>query len=222
MVAACDPKKYCTQSCAAKVRNANYNTRSIETRRKISQALLGQHHHRNGYVNLLKGRIKVPRKEIVCANHNCGKKFLVERWKKTKYCSIHCLIRDIGSRPTSPKASKGKNGIRKDISPTINFYSRWEANIARLFTLPKIKWEYAPQSFDIGGQRYTPDFYLPDKDVYVEVKNFWWSYSKMRDQKFRKRYPNIRLEVILKDEYVWLEKYFSHLVPHWEYKNSKL
>lgn len=131
-------------------------------------------------------------------------------------------MRVIGGRPTSPRASKGKNGIRQDISPTINFYSRWEANIARLFTVLKIRWHYAPKSFDIGGQRYTPDFYLPDKDAYVEVKNFWWSYSKIRDQKFRERYPDIRLEVILKDEYVWLEKYFSHLVPHWEYKNSKL
>ena len=128
----------------------------------------------------------------------------------------------IGGRPTSPKASKGKNGIRKDISLTINFYSRWEANIARLFTVLKIKWDYAPKSFDIGGQRYTPDFYLPEKDVYIEVKNFWWPYSKIRDQKFRERYPSIRLDVILKDEYMWLEKYCSHLVPYWEYKNSKL
>lgn len=218
----CDPKRYCSQSCGTRVANVRRGSRSPETKRKISQALIGKYHPHTGHIHPFKGSIKVPRKEIICANSNCGKKFLSERWKKAKYCSRYCLIRDVGSRPTSPKASKGKNGIRPDISPTINFYSRWEANIARLFTLLKIKWEYAPQSFDIGGQRYTPDFYLPDKDAYVEVKNFWWPYSRIRDQKFRERYPNIRLEVILKDEYMWLERYFSHLVPHWEYKNSKL
>ena len=214
-----DPKKYCSQRCAAIVNNGGRKMSNL-ARQKISRALIGRTYE--GRPSPLKGRIKVPRKEVICASSRCAKSFLVERWKKTKYCSIHCLIRDIGSRPTSPKASKGKNGIRPDISLTINFYSRWEANIARLFTVLKIKWQYAPKSFDIGGQRYTPDFYLPDKDTYIEVKNFWWPYSKIRDQKFRARYPKIRLDMILKDEYVWLEKYCSHLVPHWEYKNSKL
>ncbi|MFZ2886958.1 MAG: hypothetical protein WA021_04025 [Minisyncoccia bacterium] len=190
-------------------------------------ALLEKYHPQSeqvGYVSPLKGRIRVPRKEMICGNPECDKKMLVERWlwKRKKYCSNKCQMKVIGGRPTSPKASKGKNGIRPDISPSINFYSRWEANIARLYTRLKIKWHYAPKSFDIGGQRYTPDFYLPEKDVYVEVKNFWWSYSQIRDQKFRERYPGVCLEVILKDEYLWLEKYFSHLVPHWEYKNSKL
>ena len=130
-------------------------------------------------------------------------------------------MRVVGSQPTSPKASKGKAGIRQDISPTIYFYSRWEANIARLYTYLKIPWVYAPTSFDIGGQKYTPDFYLPEKDAYVEVKNFWWEYSKIRDEKFRKRYPNIPLEVILKADYLKLEKQYSHLIPQWEYRNSK-
>lgn len=147
---------------------------------------------------------------------------LVERWlwKRKKYCSNKCSMKVIGGRPTSPKASKGKNGIRQDISPTINFYSRWEANIARLYTYLKIRWEYAPRSFDIGGQKYTPDFYLPDSDTYVEVKNFWWTYSKIRDEKFRLRYPDVCLDVLLKDEYLELEKKYAHLIPNWEYKNS--
>ena len=127
----------------------------------------------------------------------------------------------IGGQPTSPKASKGKNGVRYDISPTINFYSRWEANMARLYTYLNIRWEYATVSFEIGGQKYTPDFYLPEENKYVEVKNFWWSYSKIRDEKFRKRYPAITLDVILKEQYEALEKKYAHLIPNWEYKNSK-
>ena len=127
----------------------------------------------------------------------------------------------IGGKPTSPKASKGKGGIRPDIHPTIYFYSRWEANIARLYTYLQIKWIYSPMTFDIGGQKYTPDFYLPEKKTYVEVKNFWWEYSRIRDEKFREHYPNILLEVILKDEYLKLERQYAHLIPKWEYRNSK-
>lgn len=210
-----DQKKYCSQTCAA-ISNNTGRTMSEAVKQRISRSLIGK-------PNPHKGEIKVPRIEVSCANLECSKRFLKEVWRtKRRFCSNQCAMKIIGGRPTSPKASKGKNGIRLDISSTINFYSRWEANIARLFTVLNIKWQYAPRSFDIGGQRYTPDFYLPDKDAYIEVKNFWWPYSKKRDEKFRERYPSLRLEVILKDEYVWLEKYFSHLVPHWEYKNSKL
>ena len=189
---------------------------SQTVKQRISRSLIGK-------PNPYKGILKVPRIEVACENPTCDKRFLREVWKKKhRFCCNQCAMTVIGGRPTSPKASKGKNGIRPDISPTINFYSRWEANIARLFTVLKIKWEYSPKTFDIGGQKYTPDFYLPDKDIYIEVKNFWWAYSKIRDEKFRERYPNIRLDVILKDEYLWLEKYCSHMVPHWEYKYSKL
>jgi len=127
----------------------------------------------------------------------------------------------VGGKPTSPKASRGKAGIRKDISDKIYFYSRWEANYARLLNHLKIEWEYEPKTFDLGSQNYTPDFYLPKFDKYIEVKNFLWKYSKIRDQKFRKLYPDIKLQLLLKEDYLKLENKYSHLIPNWEYKNSK-
>ena len=93
--------------------------------------------------------------------------------------------------------------------------------MARLYAYLNIKWQYAPKAFDIGNQMYTPDFYLPETDTYVEVKNFWWKYSIERDKKFRKRYKHVRLDVILKDEYLKLEKQYATSIPAWEYKNSK-
>jgi len=157
-----------------------------------------------------------------CDNQDCGKEFLKERWRKKRFCSNICAMAVIGGKPTSPKASKGKGGIRTDISPEIYFYSRWEANVARLFTHLRMSWEYAPTSFDIGRQMYTPDFYLPETDMYIEVKNFMWTYSKIRDEKFRTAYPNIPLLVILKVDYMELERRYTHLIPRWEYKNSKV
>lgn len=92
--------------------------------------------------------------------------------------------------------------------------------MARLYTYLKVKWEYTPRSFDIGGQMYTPDFYLPKTDTYIEVKNFWGEYSRIRDEKFRETHPDINLKVILKEEYLELEQKYAPLLLYWEYKNS--
>lgn len=94
--------------------------------------------------------------------------------------------------------------------------------MARLYTFLGIAWEYEPRTFDIGGQNYTPDFYLPETDTYVEVKNFWWSYSIERDKKFRAKYPAISLEVILKDKYFDLEKRYAGVINHWEFSKGRL
>ena len=73
---------------------------------------------------------------------------------------------------------------------------------------------------DLKNQKYTPDFYLPEYGFYIEVKNFMWKYSKIRDEKFREFYPNEILILILKKEYLSLEKEFALRIKNWEYKNS--
>lgn len=210
-----DKKIYCSQTCSAIVNNAKRGPMLTEQKIKISKALIGKK-----YSDRI-GKILVPRVKIICANHKCKKEFLAERWMKRIFCSNKCHMAVIGGKPTSPKASRGKAGIRKDISDKIYFHSRWEANYARLQNYLGVKWEYEPKIFDLGTQNYTPDFYLPEKDLYIEIKNFLWKYSVVRDRKFRKLYPKIRLKMILKEDYLKLEKKYSHLIKGWEYKNSK-
>jgi hypothetical protein len=51
------------------------------------------------------------------------------------------------------------------------FRSRLEARWAVFFDAMSIKYEYEPEGFELGdGYRYLPDFYLPDNDVWVEIK----------------------------------------------------
>ena len=207
-----DPKVYCSHTCSAKSTNLG-RIHSEETRLKIGRAAVGR-------PSPFKGIIKVPRLIKLCVK--CNKEFTAVEWGKRqrKYCSNQCVMAVVGGRPTSPKASKGKGGVRKDISDTIYFYSRWEANFARLMNYLKIKWEYAPRTFDLGNQNYTPDFYLPGTNVYVEIKNFLWKYSDIRDKKFRKLYPEIKLQLLLKEDYLKLENTYSKFIKNWEYKNS--
>ncbi|HCC59803.1 MAG: hypothetical protein A2402_00220 [Candidatus Staskawiczbacteria bacterium RIFOXYC1_FULL_37_43] len=208
-----DPKIYCNHSCAAKDSNLG-RIQSDETKIKIGKASMGR---KSPY----KGILKVPRVEIICANPKCRKKFVAIEWANRKYCSNKCHMAVTGGKPTSPKASRGKAGIRKDISNSIYFYSRWEANYARLQNYLGVEWKYEPKTFDLGSQSYTPDFYLPKFNKYIEVKNFLWKYSKIRDEKFRKLYPNIKLQLLLKEDYLKLENKYSHLIKNWEYKNSR-
>ena len=50
------------------------------------------------------------------------------------------------------------------------FRSRLEARWALFFDIANIKYEYEPEGFETDESKYLPDFYLPDFDLYVEVK----------------------------------------------------
>jgi hypothetical protein len=53
----------------------------------------------------------------------------------------------------------------------IKFRSRLEAKWAVFFDTAKIRYEYEPEGYETEeGGKYLPDFYLPDFDLYVEVK----------------------------------------------------
>lgn len=206
-----DPKRYCSPQCAAIVNNSGRKQTHL-TREKIRNALSGRK-----YPERYK---KIP-KYSVCLNPNCQKKFELKFWrpshKPIKYCGRLCAIRDVGSRPTSPRASRGLAGIRKDISDTAYFFSRWEANYARLMNYLNVKWVHQPRTFQLRAQRYTPDFYLPETGTYIEIKNFLSDYSRKRDEEFRQLYPTINLKLILKEEYLALQNQYALRIPTWEY-----
>jgi len=51
------------------------------------------------------------------------------------------------------------------------FRSRLEARWAVFFDACDIKWTYEPEGFLLNnGESYLPDFFLPEEDLYVEVK----------------------------------------------------
>ena len=205
-----DRKIYCSQHCSALVNNSGRKMSDL-TKMKISNTLKLLPISKRGT------HFSKPKVQMNCLN--CNKTFELVPYlaKRQKYCSIHCNIVRLGRKTTSPKASKGKNGVRNDISPNINFYSTWEANIARVYNLVGLQWQYSPTIFDLGEHTYRPDFYLPNFDTYVEIKNYLGGYSLMRDTLFRQKYPDIKLELILKKQYVNIKENYKDLVDQWEY-----
>lgn len=50
------------------------------------------------------------------------------------------------------------------------FRSRLEARHAVFFDQLGVRWDYEPEGFDLDGLRYLPDFWLPNLNVWIEIK----------------------------------------------------
>ncbi|GAC1391717.1 MAG: hypothetical protein NVSMB31_09330 [Vulcanimicrobiaceae bacterium] len=94
------------------------------------------------------------------------------------------------------------------------FAHRSEEDFANLFDFFRIDWQYKPKSFPITWdtegnvvESFTPDFYLPEFNLYVEVTT---AASRFRTRKNRKlrllraAYPDVRVKLFHRDavEYV--------------------
>lgn len=84
------------------------------------------------------------------------------------------------------------------------FANASERECARLFDFYGVAWEYEPRTFalkDEGGrvtEAFTPDFYLPEQDLYVEVTVMKQTLVTRKNRKLRKlreRYPDVRIKL---------------------------
>ena len=98
-----------------------------------------------------------------------------------------------------------------------------EVECARLLDYHGIAWEYEPTSFplqtDADGrvlEAFTPDFYLPEQDLYLEVtvmKQSLITRKNRKIRKFRERYPDIKVKLFTRRDFERLgQKYGLNLV----------
>jgi hypothetical protein len=52
----------------------------------------------------------------------------------------------------------------------VKMRSGWEIKTAKYLTSKNINWYYEYKWLDLGHAKYLPDFYLPDYDIFIEVK----------------------------------------------------
>jgi hypothetical protein len=86
-----------------------------------------------------------------------------------------------------------------------------EAEFARVLDFYRIRWEYEPTSFPIrwgtGGnveESFTPDFYLPEMDVYLELTTMKQALVTKKNRKvrlFRELYPDQKLNIFYGRDY---------------------
>lgn len=91
-----------------------------------------------------------------------------------------------------------------NIDPVFSHES--ERRVADLLDFYEIVWEYEPRTFvleaDLDGNptsAFTPDFYLPDHDLYLEVTTLRQSLVTRKNRKvrmLRERHPGIRIRIL--------------------------
>jgi hypoxanthine phosphoribosyltransferase len=88
------------------------------------------------------------------------------------------------------------------------FANRAELECAKILDYYGVPWDYEPRTFvlerDERGnalEAFTPDFYLPEQDLYVEITVMKQSLVTRKNRKLRKLrrlYPEIRIKLFYK------------------------
>ena len=102
--------------------------------------------------------------------------------------------------------------------PSVVFAHPSEAEIARLLDFYGVRWEYEPRQFplewdDTGRMTgaFTPDFYLSDYDLFLEITTLQPALMNRKNRKIRKLrelYPDVMIKLLtLKDVEALLKKY---------------
>lgn len=99
-------------------------------------------------------------------------------------------------------------------SETVEFAHASERQFARLLDFYQIEWQYEPRSFDLEWdgegnvvQRFTPDFFLPQYDLYIEITTLNQRLVTRKNRKVRRlreRYPEINCKVFYQRDYLSL------------------
>jgi hypothetical protein len=87
--------------------------------------------------------------------------------------------------------------------------SHWELNFALMLEYVNKEYKYEPTTFTLSdGRTYTPDFYTTKNNTYYEIKGFWFKGSKEKFELFKCEFPNVKIKLIEKKQYVRLLNFF--------------
>jgi len=141
--------------------------------------------------------------------------------------AIKRKLDEFDGKPAPIKKNKvSRIGRRKDLG--ISVRSGWEANCLRYLNHLEIKWEYEPEVFFFEGIKhgtvsYTPDIYLPEKDIWIEVKGQLIPKARTAIRRFKKHYPKKfkRLQMIVGRLNTKADKFAKQMkIPIFAYYNE--
>ncbi|MGH2738880.1 MAG: hypothetical protein ACRDH6_00095 [Actinomycetota bacterium] len=99
-------------------------------------------------------------------------------------------------------------------SDTVEFAHASERQFAQLLDFYQIDWEYEPRSFDLDRdrdgnvtQQFTPDFFLPAYNLYIEITTMNQKLVTKKNRKVRRLreiYPEIKCKIFYQRDYLSL------------------
>jgi len=118
-------------------------------------------------------------------------RFVSEQEKQKHSIRMKGLL--VGKKnPMFGKQTHGKFGYYKNIF----MRSSYEIKFAYFLDCSGIKWKYEHKTFDLGNSTYTPDFYLPEFDCYIEIKGYWHPNNIKKFFKFINIYKLINIKIL--------------------------
>jgi hypoxanthine phosphoribosyltransferase len=104
-------------------------------------------------------------------------------------------------------------------SDTVDFAHASERQFARLLDFYQIDWDYEPRSFDLETdedgnvtKRFTPDFYLPQWDMYIEITTLNQKLVTKKNRKIRRLrelYPDVNCKIFYQRDYLSLVRKYG-------------
>lgn len=106
----------------------------------------------------------------------------------------------------------------------------WERDIALAFERCGLRWRKLAVGRDViwyerdgATHSYTPDFHLPDYDILVEVKGYWWGDDRRKMSLVTEQHPDKPIVVLSRESYLdavrdplsWLNSLQIAKVAHW-------
>lgn len=95
--------------------------------------------------------------------------------------------------------------------PDTRFAHKSEQEFAKILDFYQIRWEYEPHTFPIAWdkkgniiERFTPDFYLPEHQLYIELTTLKQKLVTKKNRKIRlmrELYPQIHLRIFYGKDY---------------------
>jgi len=96
--------------------------------------------------------------------------------------------------------------VGKNNKNEINFSHPAEEMFAKILNFYGVGWEYEPKTFDLEFDSngivklaFTPDFYLPDQDLYIELTTLRPQLANIKNKKIRLMhdlYPEIKIKLM--------------------------
>jgi hypoxanthine phosphoribosyltransferase len=98
------------------------------------------------------------------------------------------------------------------------FANAYELECAKVLDYYGVPWQYEPRTFvleEADGrvlEAFTPDFYLPEQDLYLEITMMKQSLVTRKNRKLRKlreRYPDVNVKLFYKRDVARLAERFK-------------
>jgi bifunctional protein TilS/HprT len=128
------------------------------------------------------------------------------------------LISAEGSGAAESKSGPRRRAVRSPVR-TVSFAHPSEEDFARLLDFYQIEWVYEPRSFMLEWQgdkvteMFTPDFYLPGLDLYIEMTTLKPGLTSQKNRKVRRLrelYPDTKIKLLARRDYDRLLAKYGH------------